>query len=598
MYRPHSGSHHIQLFGGLGFKIFSNIFKPVPQEVSNGSEAAGSGEIDGIRSSTAEPCPELTVIEESENSLFSGDPPPLPDIAPTSQGKHSSAPNISAHSTITMASIPASTSNVSLPSEGTTSEEDILIQLPIDSVPLSSSSNVRNSISRSNSTSLSKGSPAPVAPLTLKVSTSSTQLSSLATPTNRVSFKSNIPPRNSESSVSQSFNGQFQPSFEVQFSEDELKLLREFTEPFDSSNSVGTDTRRAHMKTMNNGILSFSLEFLRDSYSHSMLDEFGNSITSSFSSSEEDGTIVPSVGVPLTLFCSRRLQFAPWEALLNTPTSSTNVYPPSFVPVVRSLSLASLCSAAFDRSTLRTPISDATAHSKSSVLTDSVQLTSRGYLGPHWNHRGVCCVVASDSHRRDSKGGPENHYALNCQRGQLSLRKALSAVFHSPIETLSTLHESDISRNNSSDSTSKGHVYCNFLPHSCLGHDFTNGLKRYHISTSEKMSAEVFPIYLPKNGGNHSDRAHFWDSLFQKLSLSAYPKYSAAVSKSTAQSTCFPIVVFSYVNIIDLPDVFIQLLNQRSDAICLFVPEFAVEKLLVELLSSLQKLNAYNQQVL
>lgn len=603
MYRPHSGSHHIQLFGGLGFKIFSNIFKPVPQLVSNGSDAAGSGEIDAIRSSSAEPFPELAAIEESELSLFSGDHSPLPEIVHTNQGKHSAAPNISAHSTITMASVPASTSNASLPSEENTSEEDIVIQLPIDSAPLSSSSNLRSSISRSNSSSLSKGSPPPVAPLSTKVSTSSTQFNSLATPTNRVSQRLNVPPRNSESTITQSFNGQFQPSFEVQFCEDELKLLREFTEPVDSANSIGTDTRRAHMKKMNNGILSFSLEFLRDSYSHSMLDEFGISSASSSSSSSstgEDGTIVPSVGVPLTLFCSRRLQFAPWEALLNTPTSSANVYPPSFIPVVRSLSLASLCTAAFDRSTLRTPISEAIAHSKSSVLTDSVQLTSRGYLGPHWHHRGVCCVIASDGNKRDSKGAQENNYTLNCQRGQMSLRKALSSVFHPTTESSSTLHLPDVSRNLPSDflsSTSRSRLYSSFYPHSCLSHDFTNSLKKYHISASERMSAEVFPIYLPRNGGNNSDRVHFWDSLLQKLTLSTSLKYSAAISKSTASAVYFPIVVFSYVNMIDLPDVFIQLLNQRSDAICLFVPEVAMEKLLVELLSSLQKLNSYNHQV-
>ena len=575
MYRPHSGSHHIQLFGGVGFKIFSNIYKLLSQDVFNSSGAVSNDESNGTCSSPSEPFVELAGIEESEQSAFAGEIIPGAETSNITQGKHNAAANFSAHSTITVASLPGFPSE-SLLNEETTSDEDINIQLPIDNAPLSSPSSLRNSISRTNSSSLGKGPPAPV-PLTIKMSTSSTQLNSLATPTNRVSHKSAILRQNSESSSLHNSNRQFQPSFEVQFSEDELKLLAAFTEPVDSASMTGTDSRRSHIKMMNNGILSFSVEFLRDSHSRSTMEEFDCSFL------REEVSIVPTFGIPLTLFCSRRLQFAPWEALLNT--SSTNA---QFIPVARSLSLASLYSAAFDRSTIRSPISEALAHSKSSILTDPVQLTSRGFLGPHWHQKGVCCVIASDSNRRDSKGPPDNHYTLNCERGQISLKKALHSVFHS---SRVDLHEPDVS------SAFKSHVYNTFYPHSCLGNDFLTTFKSPSVATSEKTSTEVFPVYLPRNSGTPADHARFWDALLQKLSLFVSPKFSTSDSKSIAQAVFFPIVVFSYVNLIDLPDVLIQLLNQRSDAICVFVPEIAMNKLLIELLSSLQKLNAYNHQV-
>ena len=122
MYRPHSGSHHIQLFGGVGFKIFSNIYKLLSQEVFNSSGAVSNDESNGTCSSPSEPFVELASIEESEQSAFAGEVIPGAETSNITQGKHNAAANFSAHSTITVASLPGFPSE-SLLNEETTSDE-------------------------------------------------------------------------------------------------------------------------------------------------------------------------------------------------------------------------------------------------------------------------------------------------------------------------------------------------------------------------------------------------------------------------------------------------------------------------------------------
>ena len=235
-------------------------------------------------------------------------------------------------------------------------------------------------------------------------------------------------------------------------------------------------------------------------------------------------------------------------------------------------------------------------------------------MGPNWRQKAVCSIVANKGRPTDRESkdfgkmeGSASSTSSLYIRGAVSLSNALRSIFHdemslgdSPLERGGSLKVKFPRGQSPGQGLGQGQgqlCLLRLLPHSSLDDSFSH-LRKANRMPAERRPVDVVPVYLPLPDVNLFDQPskafqRFWEPLLQKLARSPVALPS---ERQPPFPFYFPLLLLSYVDLIDLPDLLVQLLTSRKDLVVIFAPEIVMDRLLSELVASLQRLNAQNGQ--
>eukprot|EP01032_Pedospumella_encystans_P007621 gene7621-9125_t len=333
----------------------------------------------------------------------------------------------------------------------------------------------------------------------------------------------------------------------------------------------------------------------------------------------------PHRSLPLTVVCSHSAAALPWEALLlqtnpsgNTPT---NVHTPmspatSSAPVVRSLTLLSLCAQAYSATccTIQQEQADHFAPKAADGKAQSTELAlARAVVGPQWQQKATFVAVAYES-RELPQGAVQELRASEEERRQRAARNSLIALLQ-PHPYLLGDTERAASRRDyfptlqaGAHSPSSRTKHANFrtvlstfeqgtLPSASplFSNDKSSnsffGKSDMIVNGQDCLSANALTLHSDTAPALPNPRA-FWRK------LPAAPPLRRVLSSAQLRPGCrveavphssFPLLVLSYVDYLQLSDALSYLVSHRPDAVLVFAPLFVIESLVIELKLSLDR---------